>query len=227
MGGTWEKKWEIGIQVVRGLSDRVDGLVDVPLQGRVDVLTREPLASHSPVDFLLNSWCQEPTFLLSQDMEDSLDQYMTRTWEKPQSLAHFREMSPGGREKFIRGKLAKCCGEFRMLQELCSLIQEPPRELRRKKRRPNGRERRKRYNAKQLASSTSAAAEPAPDLPIATEGRWRAREPSEVIGVNEADFLRDSLLDTAFCYADPQNIIKVAEKQQKRIRESLQILIDL
>ena len=127
MESTWEEKWENGIQIVRGLSGRFDGLEDVQLQGRVDVLTHESSASHSPVDFLLSSWCQEPTFLLSQEMEEDLAQYMKRNWCKAQSLPHFREMSPGGREKFIRGKLAKCCGEFRMLQTLCTLIQEPPR----------------------------------------------------------------------------------------------------
>ena len=127
MGGTWEENWENGIHIVRGLSGRFDGLEDVQLQGRVDVLTHESLASHSPVDLLLNSWCQEPTFSLSQEMEEDLAQYMKRNWGKAQSLPHFREMSPRGREKFIRGKVAKCCGEFRMLQTLCTLIQEPPR----------------------------------------------------------------------------------------------------
>ena len=127
MESTWEEKWEHGIQIVRGLSGRFDGLEDVQLQGKVDVLTHESLASHSPVDLLLNSWCQEPTFSLSQEMEEDLAQYMKRNWGKAQSLPHFREMSPRGREKFIRGKVAKCCGEFRMLQTLCTLIHETPR----------------------------------------------------------------------------------------------------
>ena len=127
MERTWEEKWEHGIQIVRGLSGRFDGLEDVQLQGRVDVLTHESLASHSPVDLLLNSWCPEPTSSLSQEMEEDLAEYMKRYWGKAQSLAHFREMSPAGRERFMRGKLAKCCGEFRMLQTLCTLIHETPR----------------------------------------------------------------------------------------------------
>ena len=127
MERTWEEKWEHGIQIVHGLSGQCDGIEDVQLQGRVDVLTHESLASHSPVDLLLNSWCPEPTSSLSQEMEEDLAQYMKRNWGKAQSLPHFREMSPGGREKFIRGELAKSCGEFRMLQTLCTLIHETPR----------------------------------------------------------------------------------------------------
>ena len=124
MGDTWEEKWDQGIQIVRGLSGRFDGLEDVQLQRSV---AREPLASHSPVDLLLNSWCQEQTFSLSQEMEESLAESMKWHWGEKQSLTQFREMSPGGREEFVRGKVAKCCGEFRMLQTLCTLIQEPPR----------------------------------------------------------------------------------------------------
>ena len=124
MGDTWEGKWDQGIQIVRGLSGRFDGLEDVQLQRSV---AREPLASHSPVDLLLNSWCQEQTFSLSQEMEESLAESMELHWGEKQSLTQFREMSPGGREEFVRGKVAKCCGEFRMLQTLCTLIQEPPR----------------------------------------------------------------------------------------------------
>ena len=153
MGGTLEEKWEIGIQIVRGLSGRVDELMDVrTLQGRV---RREPLAHDSTVDFLLNSWRLEQSSLLSQETEDSLAEFMTENWGQAQPLARFREMSPGGREKFICGMLAQNLRAFRTLQVLCSLIDEPPREERQKRRSGRQRSRYNRWLAKQTASSSS------------------------------------------------------------------------